>query len=457
MDDAALTMDEPGPTGHDPAAATGAPALDLCAIEDEPLAAWRFKCLPPRADGVALRALGALGLSLPAQDLPLPAALLNRSALEHNARSMREFARRAGVELCPHGKTTMAPQLFARQLADGAWGITAATAAHVRTYRRFGVPRVLLANQLVGRANVAMVLDELRADPAFDFYCLVDSAASLQVLQAALAQQPIGRPLQVLLEVGATGGRTGVRSVEEGVALGRVIAAAAPAIALRGVEAFEDVFGRNEHSRVELAVLGVMDRVARLARTGCDEDWFAPGDVILSAGGSSFFDIVARTLGEVRGARAFRPVLRSGCYLTHDSVHYARIQERMRERGDRHWSAMPGLRAAIEVWGAVQSAPEPGRIILSLGKRDVSYDLDLPVPLAWLRPGEHARPQPAPAGLRLVALNDQHAWVDGESPLRVGDLVGVGVSHPCTTFDKWPLLLEVDDDYRVIGGIRTFF
>ena len=365
----------------------------------------------------------------------------------------------SGVSLCPHGKTTMAPQLWRTQLEDGAWGITVATAAQLRVAEQFGVPRVLLANQLAGQANVDAVLEALRRSPQFEAIVLVDSLAGLAMLLESLQRQRIGRPLPLLLEVGAEGGRAGVRSLAEGIELGRTVAAAAPWVSLRGVECFEDVFGRDEPARVELSVLGLLDTVAELARAGCEEGWFAPGEVILSAGGSSFFDLAAQVLRTVSGAREFRVVLRSGCTLTHDSLHYQRMQERMRGRGHGPWPTGPGLRAALEVWAAVQSLPEPGRALCGLGKRDASFDLDLPLPLWWFRPGRHTSPQPAPEALAVTRLNDQHAFVDGAgaAALAVGDLLGFGISHPCTTFDKWPLVLEVDDDYTVLGGIRTYF
>jgi D-serine dehydratase len=118
------------------------------------------------------------------------------------------------------------------------------------------------------------------------------------------------------------------------------------------------------------------------------------------------------------------------------------------------------LRNALEVWAPVQSVPEPTRASCALGKRDLSYDLLLPQPVSWFRPGLHRVPQPVPPELQVTALNDQHAYVDSDGspmPWQMGDLVAFGVGHPCTTFDKWPLLYTVDDEYTVSGGIRTFF
>ena len=430
-------------------------------FDNSPLPAT-LKGLSSRAVGQALSSLGGLGLSLLAGDLPLPVAVLRESALAHNLAWMSAFAQRNGVRLCPHGKTTMSPQLFARQLQAGAWGMTAATASHVRTYRQFGVQRVLLANQLIGRANFDLVFDEIEADPGFDFFCLIDSLAGLAEMQAALARRPLARPLQVLLEVGVAGGRCGVRTWEEGAQLGRALRAAAPAIALRGVEAFEGIARGSDEAGIELAVHSLLDTVADLARTGCEEAWFAPGEIILTAGGSAFFDMAAAVLGALPREADLQVVLRSGCYLSHDSLHYERMQARMRQRAGALWGRGPGLRNALEVWASVQSVPEPTRAICGLGKRDISYDMGLPQPLWWFRPGLHTEPQAAPPSLRVSALNDQHAYVDSSSPgadmpWRVGDLVGFGVGHPCTTFDKWPLLYTVDEGLRVVGGVATYF
>ena len=88
------------------------------------------------------------------EDVSLPAAVLYADRIEHNLKWMQAFVAEYGVKLAPHGKTTMAPQLFRRQLEAGAWGITLATAHQVRAAYRGGVHRVLIANQLVGKRNM---------------------------------------------------------------------------------------------------------------------------------------------------------------------------------------------------------------------------------------------------------------------------------------------------------------
>ena len=106
------------------------------------------------------------------------------------------------------------------------------------------------------------------------------------------------------------------------------------------------------------------------------------------------------------------------------------------------------------------SLNKPGLALLDAGKRDVPYDLDQPVPLARLDADGTRHPLgTSTTDARIDAVNDQHAFLDLEStdPLAVGDLVCLGISHPCTTFDKWRSMPVVDDQYRVTEVITTLF
>jgi D-serine dehydratase len=186
---------------------------------------------------------------------------------------------------------------------------------------------------------------------------------------------------------------------------------------------------------------------------------FAPGEVLLSAGGSNYYDLCVERLSLAQLSRPTRIVVRSGCYLTQDSQLYRQAHERLQERSPRARELGPGLQNALEVWSYVQSRPEPTRAVLSFGRRDAGFDCGLPQPLLWYRPGSAGLPQPLPAGHLLAGLNDQHALLDlpADSPLAVGDMVACGISHPCTTFDKWQFIPLVDDEYQVVAGVRTFF
>jgi D-serine dehydratase len=419
--------------------------------------AW--KGVPLAAAPFRLGEIGRFGWNLLGGDLPLPAAVLKESALAHNGAWMRRFLKLSGAVIAPHGKTTMSPQLFARQLADGAWGITLGTLHQVAVARRHGVPRILLANQVVDGGGLTWLLSELRRDPAFDFYCLADSVDGVRRLAEAADRQPPGRPVQLLLEGGYRGGRTGCRTVEQALEVAEAAKAAAPVVSLRGVEGFEGIPPGSSDSERESNVDAFLNFLLAIARACDAADLFAPGPVILSAGGSAYYDMVADVLGAGALNRDTLLVLRSGCYLTHDSGTYKAAFRRVLERTPEAQSLGSGLQPALELWAHVQSRPEPTRAILSFGKRDASYDSGLPEPL-WRHPrGGTGAPQPLGPGHAVVAMNDQHAYLDlpADSPLGIGDLIGLGISHPCLTFDKWQILPVVDDSYTVRGAVRTFF
>ncbi|MEQ8369857.1 MAG: amino acid deaminase [Alphaproteobacteria bacterium] len=414
---------------------------------------------PPRR----LKDIGQAGWSVLGEDVPFPVAVLKASAIAHNSRWMQRFVGLSGACISPHGKTTMAPQLFHRQLADGAWGITVATADQIRVCRAHGIDRVLLANQLVSRQGIAYVCNELARCPDFEFYSLVDSPAGVARLADGARACGLTRPLTVLIEIGLPGGRTGCRGDDDLAAVARAVGDAAPYVSLAGIEGYEGQVEGRDSADTEDRVARYLDRLAGAVRRGLGEGWFAGGPVIVSAGGSTYYDMVVdrlagdRTLGEVR------VITRSGCYLTQDSGQYRRSFARLLERsGTARELALDmgeGLQSALEVWAQVQSRPEPGLVICTAGKRDLSFDIELPVPLAWYRSGHSTVPEPFSGAARVRQLSDQHAHVDvaADSPLAVGDLVAFGISHPCTTFDRWQMLYVVDDAYGITGAVRTFF
>src|SRR3569832_4999 len=171
--------------------------LDLTTLTEHKLSSTS-KGVPDVLDGVTVAEVPMRGLNLLEQHFPSPVALLRESAIRANIVLMRRYTQSAGVELAPHGKTTMAPQLFDMQLQAGAWGITCATAAHLRLYRRFGVPRIVMANQLLDVDSVRFVARELAEDPTFEFYGIVDSVAGVRRYFDVLCKLPQGRPVNLL-------------------------------------------------------------------------------------------------------------------------------------------------------------------------------------------------------------------------------------------------------------------
>ncbi len=413
----------------------------------------RTKGIPGTTEPFALRDIAAKGWNVLREDLPLPLMVLRRSALDHNAAVFGEYLVSSGLSLAPHGKTTMSPQIFSEQLGHGAWGMTAATVNQVQVMHAYGVKRVVMANQLLGRAHMASIRAMLDADPEFDFYCFVDSVAQLDNMARHLGRP--ARPIKLLLEGGVVGGRTGVRTLEDARRVAQAIAAADPAcFRFAGVAAFEGVVPGLDKGTSPVGDFAQF--IVDIARSLPPELYSGLGEFVLSGGGSSYFDIVAERFKTLQLTVPVRVLLRSGCYVTHDSGSYHAAQEQAKADPTRHAHHPSDLEPALEAWAYVQSIPEAGLAFLSMGKRDVPYDAGLPVPLKLYRPGVGF----LPVGTATVfSTNDQHAYVrlGPGAEWQVGDLVGSGISHPCTAFDKWRFIPIVNDGYDVIDGVLTFF
>ncbi|AOK30588.1 amino acid deaminase [Burkholderia singularis] len=405
---------------------------------------------------VPLADAGRLEWNLLDEDVSLPAAVLYAQRIEHNLKWMQAFVAEYGVKLAPHGKTTMAPQLFRRQLETGAWGITLATAHQVRAAYRGGVRRVLLANQLVGKRNMAMIA-ELLSDPDFEFFCLVDSADGAEQLGRFF--DAANKPLNVLLELGVPGGRTGVRDDAQRDAVLAALERYPRVLKLAGIELYEGVLKQESDVRAflqrALALTRELAAAGRIRRT----------PAILSGAGSAWYDVVADEFARAR--EDIDIVLRPGCYLTHDVGIYKKAQADIFARNPIAQKMGAGLLPALHVWAYVQSIPEPECAIVALGKRDAAFDAGLPEPARHFRPGSVAGSQAgampreiaASEGWAVTAMMDQHAYlkIPAGADLKVGDMIAFDISHPCLTFDKWRQLLVVDEKYRVAEVIETYF
>ncbi|MFE6090548.1 amino acid deaminase [Streptomyces massasporeus] len=407
----------------------------------------RFKGLPPDADGLTVAELAGQRRNLFTGGFATPVLALSAERLEHNLKLMETYAARHGLAFAPHGKTSMAPQLFQRQIEHGAWGITLAVPHQVRVARAFGTRRVFLANELVDAAALRWIAAELDADPDFELICYVDSVRGVELMDAALRDAGATRPVDVVVELAAgEGARTGVRTEIECAAVADAVAGTRT-LRLVGVAGYEGEVPKADTERVTawlrrlVALAADFDKAGRFA--GLD-------GIVVSAGGSAWFDAVAEVFAEIPElSLPVLKLLRSGAYVSHDDGHYRKLTpfNRVPEEG--------ALEPAFRLWTQVVSRPSAEQAFVNAGKRDAAYDLDLPFAQVIRRDGAE---RPA-TGVSVTALSDQHAWLatTPEADLEVGDWVGLGLSHPCTSFDKWQLIPVAEADGTVVDYVRTFF
>jgi D-serine deaminase-like pyridoxal phosphate-dependent protein len=410
---------------------------------------WRFKGLPDSLFGRTVAEALATNPNLFTGGFVGPLVVLDNDAIDHNLATMRRWCESRGLALSPHGKTTMAPQLFQRQLAAGCWAITTANASQLRVYRAFGVSRVLLANQLVDQNALRWLAQELSDDPEFEFYCWADSVRAVELMTEGL--QGSERQVNVFVEVGAPGARTGARTPETAETVADAIVAS-PVLKLVGTAGWEGSLAHDASPEGLAAIDSFLERI-REVTIRLKDKFEDPDRVIVTVGGSAYFDHVADALTSPwpDGLNVF-PLLRSGAYVTHDDGFY---RENSPLGAHSRIEGTPSFRSALRAWAQVTSKPEDNLALLTIGKRDASFDEGLPEPQLIRRDGV-TKPL---AGAEISALNDQHAFLHPNgSDVQVGDWVALGLSHPCTVFDKWQLLPAVGaDGETVVDFIRTYF
>ncbi|GAA3537547.1 amino acid deaminase [Zobellella aerophila] len=391
-----------------------------------------------RADG---------GDNVLAEDCSLPLAMIKASALEQNLKWMQSFMNAQGMAFAPHGKTTMAPALFRRQLAAGAWGLTVASPQQAWTAFEAGAERILMANQLVGKANMALVAELL--ETGTEFYCCVDSRLNAQQLSAFFASRE--QELKVLVELGVQGGRSGCRSLADAQSLSEAIIGL-PGLRLAGVEFYEGVI---HGEGAEAGILALVADAASLLQFQASRLPARP--LLITGAGSAWYDLVAEGLKQAILPDGSLPLLRPGCYLTHDMGIYAQAQQGVMSRSQAACSLGGDLVSALELAAYVQSTPEPGLAVIGFGKRDVAFDAGLPIPLAHYREGRQITAECG--GWHTEKVMDQHAFMSLPEAvdIQVGDIIIFGTSHPCLTFDKWRALALVDDEYQLLESIVTHF
>ncbi len=441
---------------------------DLVQALDSVELSWKYKAVPAASHGRSAADYVASGVSL--GDLQTPVLTLNAAAMRANVKHMARWCAQKGVLLAPHGKTTMAPQMWRAQLDSGAWGITLANASQLRVGQAFGLRRIMLANSLTDPQAITWLAKT--QGPDFSVVSWVDSLQTIELQEAVLAKTP-GSVLDVIVELGGAGGRTGTRSIGAALEIARAVHASEH-LRLVGVGGYEGSLAHSAEADSLAAVHAYLTAVKELHEQLLAEKLYAPGvDVIVTAGGSAYFDDVVAVLGScattnsaaaATGGEAGAPrvdvIIRSGAYMVHDDGFY-RVISPFSRAGQGAEGEAP-FTSAMHAWARVVSQPEPGLAILDAGKRDMPVDEGLPEPqqLGRALGGE----METLTGATISSVNDQHCFLrfDAETTtVNIGDVVRLGLSHPCTAFDKWTLIPVLSDtvgaDYRVVDLIHTFF
>jgi D-serine deaminase-like pyridoxal phosphate-dependent protein len=403
-----------------------------------------FKGFPLSAQGKTISEFLRTKPNIFTSDFLFPVLLLKESALKNNILNMKRFCDTHKVKLGPHVKTTMSPQLANLQLQNGAAWLTIANLQQLLVFKDFGFKDFFIANEVANDAALIQIGKINAAGEAKIAFC-VDSSESASRLAEICKKNP-GLKFEIFIEIGADNARAGLRDLSKLEMILSILKI--ENIIIGGISGFEGALPKAGRSKKGLkAVAKFTDKLLSALEIS---EKFCNRKLKLTAGGSAFFDVVAKNLS-LDGKNEV--ILRSGGYLTHDHVHYEEIYP-FKNTHEFHFEP------ALELCSEVLSTPQPDLSLLNFGKRDVGNDLDNPVPL-WKISASNRNlgiSAAAPITAKITQLNDQHGFLQHRAlDIKYADVIGLGISHPCTNFDKWKILFMVNEKYDVIDCIHTYF
>lgn len=385
--------------------------------------------------------------------MALPVLTIDMGAFTSNTEAFLKFAADEGVDLAPHAKTPMIPEIAASLVERGAWGATVANIQQLAVILRSGVQDIIFASPPGGALGCAHLAKALSLHPSANVYVFLDSVEAVHAMCSAL-EHTHGPRAYGLIEVGF--GRTGARTLERCLQVRDAILETGGTIRLAGIATYEAAaVTATERSEVTLARLFQLVTDAYksvLAETRLDES------LVISAGGSVYFDEVIRALRPLLlERRESRLILRSGALFFSDDGLYRRAFSAMAERGIAA-SIARAIRPTLSLWAEIISLPEDHLAIAGFGMRDAPNDQGLPIAKQVLRNGKKLAIHPAALPI-VERLNDQHAFLTGPATgeLKIGDIVEFGISHPCTALQRWRVIFGLDEDGKVDRVFRTQF
>ncbi|MEB2335662.1 MAG: DSD1 family PLP-dependent enzyme [Burkholderiales bacterium] len=327
-----------------------------------------------------------------------PALVLDLDAFEANVAALHAHAAARGVRVRAHGKAHRCPEISRRQVAAGAVGVCCQKVGEAEGFAEAGIADILVSNEIVDPAKLERLA---RLARRVRLAVCVDHPGAVAALARACRQAQAR--IDVLIELDVGQGRCGVATIDEVMALARAVAAAAPALRLRGLQAYH---GSAQHLRTvqarSQAIAGAARRAAlardtlRSAGFGCDE---------VSGGGTGTF--------------AYE--VASGVYTEIQPGSYALMD--LDYRANEPDAAAPAMRQAIGVMMSVMSV-RAAHAVLDGGLKAVSVDSGLP---ALRLPG-----------WRVRGVSDEHTVIE---PLEAGRTVpaGEGSSAPAPLLSHLPV------------------
>lgn len=399
------------------------------------------------------------------QDIQFPILTINENKFNKNLISMKKYSDANNVYLAPHCKTSMSPQLLNKIEELGCWGFTAANNQQLMVLLQMGVKKIILANLITNESNLLNIFELLKKHKhVSELYVCVDSRFGVNLINKISKKYSFNKKIKVLIEIGITNSRSGIRNLSALKSLIKSIVKLPPNFILSGILFYEGAAKSNNYQitlkKVKKIIMFGITCINFLARNNLIRN----DEYIISGGGSEFFDLVVFYIRKFNKFKKTRIIIRPGSYIAYGHGYYMSVLKKLDIRKkilikNKIYKASELFSPSLELWAYIISQQDDGKAILNFGKRDVSYDLGLPIPLAIYRNSKLIKKIEKNNKIKIFKLNDQHAFIKFNKgfDIKVGDLLKFGVSHPCITLDNWNTLFMINSNYLIKEGIKTFF
>lgn len=197
----------------------------------------QMRGVPPGIAGLDSRMVGKARWRPVDGSMSLPVLTLDETAFLANRDLMMAYVRSHGIDIAPHAKTPMSPDLARNLIEAGAWATTVADIRQATVMVRAGLTRLILANETGGEGGAGRLAAFMKAYPQTELYVFADSVAFITALAEAWRAVPGLAPLHILVEAGS--GRAGTRSLAEAEAVAAAVMESAGVLRLAGVGAYE--------------------------------------------------------------------------------------------------------------------------------------------------------------------------------------------------------------------------
>lgn len=331
-------------------------------------------------------------------EIDTPAVLIDLDIASRNVARAQAQADAASVKLRPHIKTHKLPFLARKQVEAGAVGITCQKVGEAEVMADAGLTDIFIPYNILGSAKLARLLALHRR---ITLSVTADSAATVEGYSATFTDP--AHPLTVMIECDTGGGRVGVQTGEEALALARQIDAAA---------------GLHFGGLMTFPAVGHPDTT---------ENWLRAARDLLAANGIACETITTGGTPDMwrRSDNSIITEYRPGTYVYMDRYQVAKGAATLDD-------------CAATILATVVSRPTADRAILDAGSKALTSDT--------LGLADFGELMGAPDH-RVVGLSEEHGKLEipPASTLKVGDRVRVYPDHVC------PAVNLFDEVYLISG------